>query len=449
MHALPGALRSIAAGLALLSLAAVPSQRVELTLTDRDGRPLDDPLVIWNGTRANHGGSNTIVRVVISPAPAVAPPVSFVSDADAVGVGPDQSMPFETSIPLAAALRVRGTGGAATVTAQIGAPYNASLRVRVAAYGNTNLACAIGAWPGWTFAADGTVLPARTIADADVYLTVAGDPLRSFCGPFTLADQSAPEVYHFPYGAVRIGAADTFEAVRASRWRNDVRETIAGRGIWLARAKSGATVKLTVPYGPLAVAPAGAEFVQLGSPAVLRITTTIALEPPRPFTAEIVGRGGLVRVPAGAPLIVGFAHRSRYFDSLFDAGVDVPVSPRPYQLPPAAWSAVGPVGLRPAADGSTAQVTATGIGAGSVTARFGPPIDAHASRRVYAYGTLSLGCNDISDGFGVAFGDDGSVRLVDSPRDADFYAASTASPSRRSRPQCGGTRRPASRQRSC
>jgi hypothetical protein len=172
------------------------------------------------------------------------------------------------------------------------------------------------------------------------------------------------------------------------------------------------------------VAPAGADFAPLGSPSVLRVTTTIAAEPPPQFTATIVARDGIVRVPSGAPLIVGFAHRSRYFDSLFDAGVDVPVSPRPYQLPSPVWSAVGPIALRPAPAGGTAQVTATGIGAGTVTARFGPPIDTQASRRVYAYGTLSLGCNDISDGFGVAFGDEGSVRLVESPRDADFYAAS-------------------------
>jgi hypothetical protein len=238
MRALRVALRSIAAGLALASLAAAPSQRVTLTLTDRDGAPLGDSLAVWNGTRANPGGSNTIIRVVISPAPVVAPPVTFVSDNDAVGVGPDQSMPFDTGIPLAAALYVRRTAGGATVTAHIGPPYDASLHVRVAAYGNTNLACAIGAWPAWAFAADGTVLPAQTIADADVYLTVAGDPQRSSCRPFTLADQTAREVYHFPYGAVRVGAADTFEAVRAAWWRDDVHETAAGAASGLHARKA-------------------------------------------------------------------------------------------------------------------------------------------------------------------------------------------------------------------
>jgi hypothetical protein len=427
-----GPLRALIAGALFAALGAAPAERATLTLVNAAGAPIAGPLTVEPPTREYPVGGIAI-RVMISPRPAVAPQVSFVSDRpDIVDVG---MHPREPVIPDAGPL---GTAmyfvsrGRATVSARVGPPYDVTLRVPVDAFFNTNLACAIGGNAALAFDASGTPLLARTPADADVYLTVRGTAGgHSWCEPFTVLDQPVLRVVHFPYGGVRIREPLSFAAVRASQWRDEVREAnwdAAPGSIWLVRAKSGATMKFIGPYGPLDVASAGADFPpRTAAEPVLSVTKTIPAGPHAPSLAvTLVPDPGNALFGASSspsePLIVGYANRNRFFDLVFGAQLLAEASPEPYDSRPPVWTATEP--LTVSTFGSRVVVTANGIGVGTVTARFTGAAAGAASRRVHAYGTIAIGCSDVTDGFGVAFGDDGIARAVSAPSAADLFASS-------------------------
>jgi hypothetical protein len=418
---LHGRLIALAAAAQLALSGSAPVQRATLTLTDADGTPLTAPFVL---TRSADPFAQfyTVVRVKIEPAPAAAPPVTFVSDDPrvfAVGVAPGEAWRRES--PLEEVIRLVQPARANLVV-RVGAPYNAVLRLPVDTYGSLMLRCNLRVGTGYDTA------PAYDAAERepDIYVTFGGDPQRSLCRRYTKPDQSVPEMIHTPNGAVRFGADTPFESVRAAQWRDDVREAPPAPAVWLARARNGATIKFRTPDGLFDVAPPNGDFpVREGPQAILSVTRTISIGPAVRFRASLAAESLFTAAGAAAtaPVVVGYSRTHGYLDTIFEASLRGDIAPKPAQ-PSGTWSATGPVAVMPDGPPLTARLSATSPGTGSVDFAFAGPPSAHAARRVLAYRTLSLGCTDVVDGFGVAFADDGSAHVVNSPADADFYASS-------------------------
>jgi hypothetical protein len=70
-----------------------------------------------------------------------------------------------------------------------------------------------------------------------------------------------------------------------------------------------------------------------------------------------------------------------------------------------------------------AFIDATGVGTGRLTVTFPAPVSVETSLPFVAYPSVAIGCGDITDGFGGAFEDDGTARIVDTPAAADLYAS--------------------------
>jgi hypothetical protein len=401
-------------------------QRATLTLVDQDGAPLSEPFV-FTVSPDPFVPSYPVVGVKIDPPPQVAPSVSFAStDTRVFAVGRPFSDPGPAPSPLSQALRFVSPGHADLVV-RVGAPYNAELRLPVDTYGTLALRCILRRAPVFSVgplerAADGRLEP-----EPDVYYTTRDESQRFFCGPYVVKDQAAAELVHTPYGAVRFPADTPFESLHPSQWRNEIREAPPTPAVWLARAANGATIKFSTPSGSYEIAPPGGDFpVRHGAPGILSLTRTIRAPAPIRFRATI-GADGLF-TPADAPylpVLIGYSRTRGYLDSLFGATLRAEFTPEPAE-PRAGWSTTGPLNASVYAPASKAALSASGLGTGRVTAALDGRNDVSASRRVLVYRSLSLGCTDVVDGFGVRFGDDGDARIVDSPGDADFYASSSA-----------------------
>lgn len=399
--------------------------RATLTLVDRDGTPLSEPFVL-TGTSDPFLPAYPLVSVKIDPPPAVAPSVSFASeDRRVFDVGLPPNGPVPAISPLSQVLRFVAPGYADLIV-HVGAPYNAELRLPVNAYGTLRLRCSLRAVPIFSVgplqrAADGRLVP-----EPDVYYTTRDESQRFPCGPYVAPDQSALELVHTPYGAVRFPADTPFESLHVSQWRNEIREAPPTPAVWLARAANGATIKFSTPSGSYEIAPPGGDFpVRHGVPGILSVVRTIPAAAPIRFRATIAAEG--LFTPADAPtipVVIGYSRTRGYLDSLFGAMLRAQFTPEPAE-PQARWSTDGPLSTRSHGPAMDAMLSASSLGTGTVSVAL-EGRNASASRRVLIYRTLSLGCTDVVDGFGVRFDDDGDAEVVDSPGEADFYASSFA-----------------------
>jgi hypothetical protein len=405
---------------------APPLQRATLTLVDRDGTPLSEPFV-FTVSPDPFGFSYPAVGVKIDPPPQVVPSVSFASaDTHVFDVGPPPNGPAAVTSPLSQVLRFVSPGHADLIV-RVGAPYNAELRLPVDTYGTLPLRCILRRAPVFSVgplerAADGRLVP-----EPDVSYTTRDESQRLFCGSYVVKDQAAAELVHTPYGAVRFPADTPVESLHASQWRDEIREAPPTPAVWLARAANGATIKFLTPSGSYEIAPPGGDFpVRHGPPGVLSVTRTIRAPAPIRFRVTIAADGSFTAADTPhLPVLIGYSRSRGYLDSLFGATLRAEFTPEPAE-PRAGWSTTGPLNASVYGPASNAALSASGLGTGSVTAALDGRNDVSASRRVLVYRSLSLGCTDVVDGFGVRFGDDGAARIVNSPGDADFYASSSA-----------------------
>ncbi|HEV3088845.1 MAG TPA: hypothetical protein VGX96_16660, partial [Candidatus Elarobacter sp.] len=321
---------------------------------------------------------------------------------------------------------------------------NTAVSADVFRYGTVELRCySPGEAISLAVDARGNPIQSSGPDDSDVYLALppaAADGF--FCrGYKTFADPQLSEpMIRFPAGAVSANVPESaFNTISARDWRNAVTEIPerAAGGVWLIRSRSGSTIKL-VRHGPFAAAPAGGDFadrIQTVAP-VIRIPVRLPPPPAHVRATVATDAGGTLFAPYGAgpghPLLIGIPPRAGYTATLFGGSVAATVTPVPYTAPEPSWSLEGPLQSR-GSYGGKLLVVGTQPGIGRVTATFDEPAHATASLRVIVYPTLAIGCGDIANGYGVAFDDDGTARVVGTPDEADLFASYDAHAFR-----CGG-----------
>lgn len=392
------------------------------------------PVVLTLARRENPMADRTLLRVAIDPPPAVIPAITYTIAGDP-GITLSATEPNfggGRSAPPGQTYVYAPRAGHAVVTARVGPPYDATVSTDVLAYGSVQLGCSS---PGYAIAlgvdADGALRRVNRPADADAYLALPPAAATGFCQGATayVDDRLAAPVIRFPMGAIHVDApASAFSTVSARAWRPQTTEVPErdASGIWLIRSHSGATIKL-IRFGPFAVAPAGGEFTDIGYAGTRTAVVTVRAYKTAPrFSAAVTGvREMSLFMPLGAPsrrLIVGVAPLGRYTASLFGAGAVATLQPAPYGAPAPDWSVEGPIVAAPRGDGGVA-VTGTHPGIGRLTASFPMFEQTKASIEVAVYPVVAIGCSDISNGYGVAFSDDGAANVVDTPAEADLYAS--------------------------
>jgi hypothetical protein len=415
----------------LLLLAAAPATSTttaHLTMRIADfgsDTPIAQPLVMQPETR-NDSLTLRTVRIAIDPPPAQMPHVTFRSNNPAIveiatpprpdgnGMTMSRGQPAP-EVPGGSAVLRAGEPGIATVTASVGAPYHATLRLTIEVDAGVLLGCMIGETDRIAIDAGGLDIFPDSPGDADVYVTADA----SHCG--------YGQHVEFPRGAVAF-PAERFGTLHASDWRDEMRRTDRITGAVLIRSHDGGIIELGTGMRQLRMlsAPAGGDFPTMPAPTgppsdVVTIASPAVVSGQR-VSIQPLPDSPLARVDRGAPIVLGFSPRvTPGFEGIYGAAVTALADPTPYAPLTPTWRAVGPIEIRNL--GSRVELSARGVGRGSISAELAGAV---GRLPVLSYPVVRIGCDEMSDGYAVAFHDDGSASIASDPASADFFISTSA-----------------------
>lgn len=214
-------------------------------------------VVLFDAQFLDPFSNEQLVVASISPSPPGTTQVSWTSSDASVVVRPQQP-DFASLAPTAPPLgtfAVTGTAyGAATITANVGAPVNQRVSIPAYHYPSLSLGCAFRYRPAFSFDPGA----AATDTTSDLYDTKASDSLGPLDGcantPFATAP-GTPELWHAPYGGVLIPNVllAQFPSIQPSQWQNTGTQFTPQDGVLLFKTKAGRIVKAMLPIGPFEV----------------------------------------------------------------------------------------------------------------------------------------------------------------------------------------------------